>query len=197
MFLGAQARKAGLACSSHGRRVEHSSVASYGPSIGGHPLADHRQVANNNSGVVPPSHGPELVARTQILPNRRASVCAAQPAASAGLFPAGKQQARVELPALMLHVEAANVQKDDVLTEALSKAVSGGANSVVLWEGGAGAAALYDAALKLKEVLRGRANLLLVDRTDIAIAAAAEGVLLTDQGVRAWQGAAWMWLSPA
>ena len=34
----------------------------------------------------------------------------------------------------------------------------------------------------LKETLRGRAALLLVDRTDIATAAEADGVLLTNQG---------------
>lgn len=41
---------------------------------------------------------------------------------------------------------------------------------------------MTQAAVKLKELLRGRAVLLLVDRTDIASAAGAEGVLLTDQG---------------
>ena len=34
----------------------------------------------------------------------------------------------------------------------------------------------------LKETLRGRAALLLVDRTDVATAAEADGVLLTNQG---------------
>ena len=40
----------------------------------------------------------------------------------------------------------------------------------------------YEAACLLKETLRGRAALLLVDRTDIATAAEADGVLLSDQG---------------
>lgn len=42
---------------------------------------------------------------------------------------------------------------------------------------------LYEAAVKLKEVLRGRAALLLTDRADIATAVAAEGVVLSDQGL--------------
>ena len=40
----------------------------------------------------------------------------------------------------------------------------------------------YEAACALREALRGRAVLLLVDRTDIATAAEADGVLLTDFG---------------
>lgn len=178
MFLGMHARKAGL-CIRQSRQTEPSSlqgVSSGSPS-------DVRQTLNSLQVGGPLGSCSKAPAHPLSIHSLKLKPCAAQPAASPGLFPAGKQQARVELPALMLHVEAAAVTKDDVLSGDINKAISGGANSVVLWEGGAGAAALYDAALKLKEVLRGRANLLLVDRTDIAIAAGAEGVLLTDQGV--------------
>lgn len=46
----------------------------------------------------------------------------------------------------------------------------------------AGGAELYEAALLLKEVLRGRAVLLIQDRTDIAGAAEADGVVLSSRG---------------
>ncbi len=53
----------------------------------------------------------------------------------------------------------------------------------MLREGEGGASELLEAAVGLREALRGRAALLLVDRTDIATAAEADGVLLTDKGV--------------
>jgi hypothetical protein len=75
------------------------------------------------------------------------------------------------------------------LRSEISDAVSAGATAVILCEGvgvdglrGGGANALYGAACLLREMLRGRAALLLVDRTDVATAAEADGVLLTDQG---------------
>lgn len=48
---------------------------------------------------------------------------------------------------------------------------------------GGGGAQLYEAAIKLREALRGRAALLVVDRTDIVDAAEADGVLLSPQGM--------------
>lgn len=47
---------------------------------------------------------------------------------------------------------------------------------------GGGGAQLYEAAIELREALRGRAALLVVDRTDIVDAAQADGVLLSPQG---------------
>lgn len=118
-------------------------------------------------------------------------MCSSQPspsplaATSLGLFPAGRQQARVQLPAVVIQLEAQQVLADPSVLESLGEALRGGCNAVVLWdETNAGAAVLYDAALRIQEVLRGRAALLLVDRTDIATAVAAEGVVLTDQGER-------------
>lgn len=90
------------------------------------------------------------------------------------------------LPALMLQVEASDVLESPTLNDALAKALTAGATGVLLAEGrGAGASALYEAAVKLKALLRGRAALLVFDRIDIAQAADADGVLLTPQGVRA------------
>ena len=42
---------------------------------------------------------------------------------------------------------------------------------------------LYEAACRVREALRGRAALLVVDRTDIVDAAEADGVLLSPKGV--------------
>ncbi|GLC54198.1 hypothetical protein PLESTB_000834000 [Pleodorina starrii] len=117
------------------------------------------------------------------------AVCHAQPASSTtaasglGLFPSGMQQARVQLPAVALQIEAARVLSDAAVMEVISQSLQGGCNMVVLWDSNANAAAMYDAALRIQELLRGRAALLLVDRTDIALAVGAQGVLLTDQGV--------------
>ena len=46
----------------------------------------------------------------------------------------------------------------------------------------AGGAELYDAACQLREALRGRAILLIEDRTDIVDAAEADGVVLSQRG---------------
>ncbi|KAL4458908.1 hypothetical protein ABPG75_013773 [Micractinium tetrahymenae] len=101
--------------------------------------------------------------------------------AAVGLFPAGKRQARVQLPALFLSVTAAEAL-DDAGAEAVSAAVAGGATAVVLQQGDS-AGELYAAAVRLKELLRGRAALLIADRTDIVEAAGADGALLTAAGL--------------
>lgn len=114
----------------------------------------------------------------------RAPCCRATPN-KVGLFPAGKQQAKVKLPALFLRVTTSDVLQEKVI-ESINSAVKGGATAVVLSEGmGAPSSAgdLYDAALKLQELLRERAALIIQDRTDIASAANADGVLLTPKGV--------------
>ena len=97
------------------------------------------------------------------------------------LFPAGKKQARVQLPALFL-----SVQSSDVATslEAINGAVTGGATAIMLVESpGAGAAQLYEATIAVKDILRGRAALLIADRVDIANAAGADGVVLSSSGL--------------
>lgn len=52
----------------------------------------------------------------------------------------------------------------------------------MLSEDDSGGSVLYDAACHLRELLRGRAALLIVDRTDIVDAAEADGVLLSPRG---------------
>ena len=46
-----------------------------------------------------------------------------------------------------------------------------------------GGAALYEAAVKLKEAIRGRALLLILNRTDIVDATGASGVALSSDGL--------------
>ena len=106
--------------------------------------------------------------------------------ASVGLFPAGKRQARVQLPALMLAVEAADVLDADQragAVEDICAAVAAGATAVVLRQGGEGSGELYEAAVRLKELLRGRAALLVADRTDIVDVVGADGALLSPDGL--------------
>jgi thiamine monophosphate synthase len=108
---------------------------------------------------------------------------------SVGLFPAGKRQARVQLPALMLTVTPEDVLgsgKQGGSLEDIGAAVAAGATAVVLAAGGGGAGGggeLYEAAVRLKDLLRGRAALLVSDRTDIVDAAGADGALLTAAGL--------------
>lgn len=88
----------------------------------------------------------------------------------------------MQLPAVVLQIEASKVLADPELISLVGQALQGGCNMVVLRDSTSNAAAMYDAALRVQEVLRGRAALVLVDRTDIALAINAQGVLLTDQG---------------
>ena len=75
--------------------------------------------------------------------DRISAPCRAQPASggSLGLFPAGQQQAKVQLPAVMLMVDAAEVLSGgDVLTF-VNEAIAAGATALVLREGGSGGGA--------------------------------------------------------
>ncbi len=113
--------------------------------------------------------------------------------ASMGLFPGGFRRAEVRIPGLVLRVMAEGVQDGESCREFLESivnaAVVGGVTMVILEAGGgdeqaaAGGAKLYDAACTLKALLRGRAELLVAERVDIAAAAGANGVLLSDQGL--------------
>ncbi|BDA44834.1 probable transmembrane GTPase FZO-like, chloroplastic [Coccomyxa sp. Obi] len=70
------------------------------------------------------------------------------------------------------------------LSQSISDAIGAGATGVLLEDDeGTGGAQLYEAAVVMKDVLRGRAALLIQDRTDIVAAAEADGVVLSSQGV--------------
>lgn len=110
------------------------------------------------------------------------------PQSAKSVFPGGLRRAEVRLPGLVLRVrleEVQNKEEERVLLEGVSAAVAGGVTMVVLeagGDGGIGGAKLYDAACALKAMLRGRAELLVAERVDIAAGAGADGVLLSDQG---------------
>eukprot|EP00983_Pelagomonas_calceolata_P130132 1161662-Pelagomonas_calceolata.AAC.22 len=122
---------------------------------------------------------------------RRQYVSCSRALPKPSLYPKGASQLRVTLPALMVVLSASDVMDParDIV-EQVSRVVGAGATAVVLQDPDSGSAStLYEAAVKLKETLRGRAALLLVDRTDIVQAAEADGVLLTDKGedcIRVW-----------
>lgn len=118
---------------------------------------------------------------------RQRTTCQAQADSTLSLFPAGQRQARVRLPAVMLQLDASDVVDGADVLGRLEAAVAAGATAVVLQDSAAGAAALYEASLKVQGLLRGRAPLLLLDRTDIAAAVNADGVLLSAQGTHACQ----------
>lgn len=108
--------------------------------------------------------------------------------ASKGVFPGGLRRAEVRLPGLVLRVRVEEMQSKEeeaMLLEEISGAVAGGVTMIILessGDGGMGGAKLYDAACTLKATLRGRAELLVAERVDIAAAAGADGVLLSDEG---------------
>lgn len=138
----------------------------------------------------PGAAGPSKPARQTPRGPRRAALRAEQepggssPAPRPSLFPAGKRQARVVLPALLITLRADEFQASPAAARDLAAAVAGGATAVALREGAkTGAAELYAAAVAVKELLRGRVPLLVVDRTDIADAAGADGALLSPAGL--------------
>jgi hypothetical protein len=101
-------------------------------------------------------------------------------ASSTGLLPGGQRQLRVALPALMLVVAANDVLDDMAVCDTITEAVGAGLSAVILTDpGSASAGQLFEAACKMKEVLRGRALVLVMDRIDIATAAAIDGVILS------------------
>lgn len=110
------------------------------------------------------------------------------PQSAKGVFPGGFRRAEVRLPGLVLRVSLEDMQNQEknVLLEEISAAVTGGVTMIVLeagGDGGLGGAKLYDAGCMLKSLLRGRAELLIAERVDIAAASGADGVLLSDEGL--------------
>ncbi|CAI7794964.1 unnamed protein product [Closterium sp. NIES-53] len=137
-------------------------------------------------------------------PSRRTNVGAVRVAATTsggqgsagsvavGSFRAGQKRAEVRLPALLLTLTSAEVLRGGAQgsAEAVDAAVAGGVTMVVVGEEGAGGAGmeLFEAACAVKEVVRGRVPLLVAERADIAAAAGADGVLLSDNGAMSVRG---------
>ncbi|KAK9868744.1 hypothetical protein WJX84_002774 [Apatococcus fuscideae] len=103
----------------------------------------------------------------------------------ATVYPAGRKQASIRLPAFVLKLDSGQVLGQlPRLEETLTQAIAGGLNGVLLSDSPSSTgASLYEAASTLKELLRGRATLLVTDRIDIVDAADADGVLLTPRGM--------------
>ena len=106
---------------------------------------------------------------------------AAPPDTTAGVFPAGKRQAKVAIPAVWTVLECSEVFNDDC-EEHLDLLVDAGATAVVLRDTQSGGGDLFNAAAHLKEMARGRVAVLVEDRADIASACSVDGVLLTARG---------------
>ena len=99
---------------------------------------------------------------------------------------AAKSRRQVRIPGFVFAVSPSLVNGDDAdALASLEAAVASGATAVILADdtGDATTRELFNAALALKESLRGRAALLIADRTDIAASAECDGVVLSDDGV--------------
>lgn len=112
---------------------------------------------------------------------RAPAVSATNSDVSAGIFPAGKKQAKVQLPAVFVVVTSAEALLPD-LPQRVEKCISAGATALVVRDSSTGGADLFKATAQLKDVVRGRVAVLLEDRTDIVAATDADGVVLTSQG---------------
>lgn len=147
-----------------------------------------RTISNGRSSHPSPSHvapqGGIPVSKCQFCRRSCGLVChASGQNPVVGIFPAGQKQARVQLPAVMIEVEAKEVLENKDVLQMVDTAVSSGATAVILGDvSSVGDSALYEASLQLREVLRERASLLLLDRPDVAFLTQASGVVLSDKG---------------
>lgn len=107
-----------------------------------------------------------------------------------GIFPGGMRRTEVRLPGLIAMLRVSDVLGPGAkeFLDMLDSAIAGGFTMLVLDSGNdesSGGGRLYEAARLLKSLLRGRAELLVAERLDIAAAAGASGVLLSDEGLPA------------
>ena len=89
---------------------------------------------------------------------------------------------RLRLPSLCF-VSDRNLCGDKPLEEVVSQAIEGGANVVQLREKDLSAGDLFTLSLKLREITKNRALLLINDRLDVAQACGADGVQLPETGL--------------
>lgn len=114
---------------------------------------------------------------------RRSRPCAAASSdVSAGIFPAGKKQAKVRIPALHVNLTTQYILSADV-ADSVDHCLSAGTTAIIVRDASASGADLFKAAAKVKEVVRGRVPVLLEDRTDIVAATQVDGVVLTERGM--------------
>jgi len=96
---------------------------------------------------------------------------------------AGAKRAEVRIPGFCAVVDVRDVLES---ADAVERVLHAGATVVALQDSSPGETSgktLYEAAAKLKTLVRGRACVLIGDRTDIALSAELDGVVLTDEGV--------------
>ena len=96
---------------------------------------------------------------------------------------AGAKRAEVRIPGFCAIVDVRDVLENP---DAVDRVLHAGATVVALQDSSPGETSgktLYEAAAKLKTLVRGRACVLIGDRTDIALSAELDGVVLTDEGV--------------
>ncbi|PON55284.1 Thiamine phosphate synthase [Parasponia andersonii] len=99
------------------------------------------------------------------------------------LFPGGYKRPEIRVPSFVLHLDPDDVLAQDAALDLVDRAVSKWVGIVVLNGAQATAGKLYEAACKLKAVISDRAYFLVAERVDIAAAANASGVVLSDQGL--------------
>ena len=109
-----------------------------------------------------------------------------------GIFPGGVRRAEVKIPGLAMKVRVIDVlgPESKEFGDMIDSLVSSGFTMVILQSqgegnedtGSGGGARLFEAARLLKNLLRGRATLLVEERVDIASATGVDGVLLSDEG---------------
>lgn len=85
-------------------------------------------------------------------------------------------------PCLMLVTDRARL-RGRALEEVVSQAIDGGVNAVQLREKDLSSGELYELAITLRAVTRGRALLLVNDRLDVALACGADGVHLPERSL--------------
>lgn len=112
---------------------------------------------------------------------RKLAPRAASSDVSAGIFPAGKKQAKVRIPAIHLSLTTDEILHNDIV-ESVDAYIAAGASALIIRDPSSGGGDLFKAAARLKEVVRGRMPILLEDRTDIVSATQVDGVVLTERG---------------
>jgi small GTP-binding protein len=164
--------------SGHRFLLPHSIIRSC--SIPMHRLLNSSRYTTRSS---PPRRQTARVDRNNNNNQHRPSASSApqDPHPSTSFFPAGRCQGKVQLPALFITISASEVTSS--IGSRIDGAIRGGATAIVLSDSGTGAGQLYEAAIRLKDIIRGRAALLVQDRTDVVDLSGADGALLSADGL--------------
>ncbi|XAR62279.1 hypothetical protein NMG60_11016982 [Bertholletia excelsa] len=96
------------------------------------------------------------------------------------LFPGGCRWPEIKVPNLVLQLSCEEVLEHASVLDVVDDAISRCVGIVVLTDGVGGGGRLYEAACKLKSVIRGRACLVIAEQVDIAAAVDASVVVLSN-----------------